>query len=119
MIASHAGHAPSHAGHAPSMPSPLVLPSVDMSDHIPSHSLALNEAAGTDGKPPPLIRTTSAGDVGMSKVKVCGRISPSERRKAAKTIAGIKRKPYMSDEERMGKERERRSANNQRERLVS
>ena len=114
MIASHAGHASSHVGHAPTMPSQLVLPSVDMSDHIPSHTLTLSEAS--DGKPPPLIRTTSAGDPGLSKVKVCGRISPSERRKGTKSLTGIKRKPYMSDEERIGKERERRSANNQRER---
>ncbi len=98
------------------MPSPLVLPSVDMSDHIPSHSLSLNEAMGADGKPPPLIRTTSAGDIGLSRVKVCGRVSPSDRRKVTKSLAAIKRKPYVSDEDRVGKERERRSANNQRER---
>ena len=112
----------SHANHA-NMGSPLVLPSVDMSDHIPSHTLLTDAPDAhttslTDHKPPPLIRTCSAGDP-LQKVtstpKSGGRISPGERRKGSKS-AGTKRKPYMSDEERIGKERERRNANNQRER---
>lgn len=116
MMASHANHT--------NMGSPLVLPSVDMSDHIPSHTL-LTDATDThsttltDHKPPPLIRTGSNGDpLPKTNSKSAGRISPGERRKAGSSKPmGAKRKSFVSDEERVGKERERRNANNQRERI--
>lgn len=80
-----------------------------MCDHIPSHALSTDEIK----PPPPLIRSASAGDPGRGS----GRISPgAERRKVSKLGLGVKRKPYVSDEERHGKEKERRNANNQRER---
>ncbi|XP_064388032.1 protein daughterless-like isoform X2 [Halichondria panicea] len=102
MMASHAHN------HTSSMP--LVLPSPDMCDHIPSHALSTDETK----PPPPLIRSASAGDPGRGS----GRISPgAERRKVSKLGLGVKRKPYVSDEERHGKEKERRNANNQRERI--
>ncbi len=103
MMASHAHD------HAPSMP--LVLPSADMCDHIPSHALSTE-----DTKPPPLIRSASAGDPSRGG-NGSSRMSPgAERRKGSKLGLGVKRKPFVSDEDRHGKEKERRNANNQRER---
>ena len=62
-----------------------------------------------DRKPPPLIPTTGDGMVMSSR-----ETSPDERPKNNK--GGAKRTKYRSDEERQCKEKERRNANNQRER---
>ncbi len=95
------------ATHFPSMSSSL--PICEICDDIPSHALSTDETK----PPPPLIRSASAGDPGRGS----GRISPgAERRKVSKLGLGVKRKPYVSDEERHSKEKERWNANNQRER---
>lgn len=77
----------------------------------PSPSASVTPA---DRKPPPLIQAASSDATPTSSGQ---QVSPGEQRKR-NSKGGAKRKKYCTEDERLGKEKERRCANNQRERSV-
>lgn len=67
----------------------------------------------TDRKPPPLIQASTSEATPTSSGQ---QVSPVEMSRKKSTKGGAKRKKYCSEDERVCKEKERRNANNQRER---
>lgn len=87
----------------------------DMEGSIHFNSLVSHSSSG-DRKPPPPLIQAGGGNESISSVPPTSnshQVSPINQRK---TKGGAKRTKYRTDEERHSKEKERRNANNQRER---
>ena len=80
----------------------------------PPPPLPSASVSSVDRKPPPLIQAAGSDATPTGSGQ---QVSPGEQRKR-NSKGGAKRKKYCTEDERLGKEKERRCANNQRERSV-